>query len=485
VDIGARTQEFERGMRGIRGRLRNLSADMDRWGRRLTYGVSVPLVAASGLMVRAFGVQQKSVNDLRSALASFGDDVDALMPGMQRFASEVQKATVYGDEFVLSLMAQIRNLGITAQKLPEATRGAIGLAKALGLDANAAARYTALAQQGEFTILQRYVPALRTATSAAEKQAIVADLMRRGYKQATDEADTLSGRLAQLKNIAGDLAEIFGEAIAKTLGLEGGMRELTNRVEEFGQKVKELDTRTVRRWVTLGGALIALGPAMRVLSFVKLHPVAATLIATAAAVGYLVHQYNEMRTASERLQKSMESHYQAALKNADATTKAIADGKKQADVKEELVEKTKEQIEAEKKLADEKQRAAERALEDTRREFEAVVRSEAQKLEAYRRTFSGYAAVGELAKDVERILEQRYAAEPRNRAEAVTDTVSQQMASMRGQIRSALSTGGGEGALRGMMNKLGIGNEQRKRMIELLEQMAQEGTAEAVPAFGS
>ena len=167
-------------------------------------------VAGAYKAVQAAAIQEQAENALESALRSNGDAVSALLPKYKALAAEIQNQTTAADESTLAMMAQIRNLGVMPGQMEQATKGAIGLAKALNLDANSAARYTALALKGETTILQRYVPALRTATTAAEKQKIVTDLMNRGYEQAQAETDTFSGKLQQLKNSLGDIVENLG-----------------------------------------------------------------------------------------------------------------------------------------------------------------------------------------------------------------------------------------------------------------------------------
>jgi len=188
--------------------------------------------------VRAYGVQEMAINKLNSALASNGDNVQRLSPIFQEFAKNVQDQTVFGDEYTLGLMAQIRNLGILPNQMEKATKGAIGLSKALGLDANSSARYTALALQGEYTILQRYVPALRTATSEAEKQAIVTDLMTKGYQQAQAETNTYEGQLKQLTNTWGDLKELIGSLLLDLFDVKGGMKSLNETLQEQMQYLK-------------------------------------------------------------------------------------------------------------------------------------------------------------------------------------------------------------------------------------------------------
>ena len=136
-------------------------------------------------------------------------------------------------------MTSLLNLGVQANALGAATKQAIGLAEALGLDSAAAAKYTALARQGEFTILQRYVTALREATTQAEKQAIVTDLMNKGWEQAQRNATTTSGALEQLGNAFGDLGETIGDLVSGD-GMGGALIEIKLLVEDLDEAIKSL-----------------------------------------------------------------------------------------------------------------------------------------------------------------------------------------------------------------------------------------------------
>ena len=172
------------------------------------------IVAGVAKVLHAYSQQEAAEKALSAALKIHGDNVEVLMPKYKALAAEIQRNTTIGDENALALMGQMRHLGVMPSQMEAATKGAIGLANALNMDVNASTRYVALAMQGEYTVLQRYVPALRTATSEAEKKTIVMNLMANGYKAAMEEADTLAGATAQMKNVFGDLLEILGELIA-------------------------------------------------------------------------------------------------------------------------------------------------------------------------------------------------------------------------------------------------------------------------------
>jgi len=68
-------------------------------------------------------------------------------------------------------------MGITTDTIEEATKGAIGLSKSLGIGTNAAMKALALSTQGNYQMLERYIPALRGANTESEKAAILSKAM--------------------------------------------------------------------------------------------------------------------------------------------------------------------------------------------------------------------------------------------------------------------------------------------------------------------
>ena len=199
----------------------------------LAVGMGAAIAAAGAWTVKKFAEQERAVNSLESALKSFGDETESLMPKFKKLASAIQEETGAADENTLQMMAQIRNLGIMPENMEKATKGALGLAKALDRDTSTMARYVALALQGETTMLQRYIPALQLATSEAEKQAIVTDLMARGYKQLKASLNTVSGQWKGLTGNIGDTAEMIGRAISEGLELKTVFAEWSRGIKKF------------------------------------------------------------------------------------------------------------------------------------------------------------------------------------------------------------------------------------------------------------
>ena len=160
-------------------------------------------------------VQEKAEITLAAALKASGEYTDTLNKRYQEFASSIQKVTTYGDEQVLGLMALIKNLGVSTDKVEEATKMAIGLATATNRDVQSMAQYVALAMQGEFTMLRRYIPALRATSDATEQLKIVTEFAARGFKVAEETTTSYSDSLTQLRNLWSDLKEKLGDFITR------------------------------------------------------------------------------------------------------------------------------------------------------------------------------------------------------------------------------------------------------------------------------
>jgi hypothetical protein len=174
---------------------------------------------------------QESVNaKLAATFTALGENGTAAVARWGAFATAIQRTTTLGDEQVMMLVTTAKTMGIANGKIEEATKGAIGLSKAFGLDLNSAMKMTALAFQGEFTMLGRYIPELRTATTQAEKMAIVQRAMGVGIQVAEAEVKTINGAWISFKGVVGDALETAGEAIFGGGGLSAGITKLKEKI---------------------------------------------------------------------------------------------------------------------------------------------------------------------------------------------------------------------------------------------------------------
>jgi hypothetical protein len=143
-------------------------------------------------------------------------------------------------------MAKMRMLGVQTSQLEKAAKATIAL-KSLGLEEAAAQKAVAMALQGDYEMLNRYVPALRSATTETEKATIVNDLFVKGYEQQAAQLDTVSGQWGALKGRVGDLWEEMGRAIVQSDGMKGALERAGEAVKAFTGKVSE--------WIDGGGVI--------------------------------------------------------------------------------------------------------------------------------------------------------------------------------------------------------------------------------------
>jgi len=161
--------------------------------------------------VAAAAEQEKAERGLAAAIRLVGDDSRESLDDLKAFASGIQQVTTLGDEAVLQLMSLGATSGqLAGRDLKRATTAAIGLAKAFGIDTVAAMRLVARAAVGDTAQLKRYGIMIEQTLPVQEKFNALLRIGERNFALATDEVNTLSGGIQQLKNALGDTMEIIG-----------------------------------------------------------------------------------------------------------------------------------------------------------------------------------------------------------------------------------------------------------------------------------
>lgn len=194
--------------------------------------------------ITAYAAQEKAERALTGALTAHGEAGEALLPALKKIASAIQDETGVADEATLAGMAKMRMLGVQTHELEKAAKGTIAL-KSLGLEEAAAQKAVAMALQGNYEMLNRYVPALRDATSETEKANIVNDLFEKGYAQQADQLDTVAGQWNLLRGRIGDAWEEIGRGIAQNDLLMKSLKRAGEAVKSF--------TGSITDWVEGGG----------------------------------------------------------------------------------------------------------------------------------------------------------------------------------------------------------------------------------------
>ena len=246
VRIEADTANFNRGVDDAKGKTDNLSKSAQGGTKSiaaLAAGIGAAFVALRGLSrlisesITLYGRQENAERRLAQSIRDTGGDVEILLREYKDLADEIQNVTTVGDEAALELIQLSRSLGIADDRIEEATKGAIGLSSAFGINAETAIRAVANAFNGNFEQLQRYIPALRTTTDESEKLAIVQQAMANGFELSKAEAQTAFGALQQLGNATGDLKEEFGALVLE--GAQPFIEVLTDFVGRVASSTRE------------------------------------------------------------------------------------------------------------------------------------------------------------------------------------------------------------------------------------------------------
>lgn len=247
------------GLQGIRN---GISATADAFKKIAVAGLGAATAVVVGLtrLVRKYAEVETVQNKLSATFQAMGESGKAAVAIWGEYASAIQKITTLDDEVVLGLVNTAKIMGVSNEKIAEATKGAIGLSKAFGLDLNTAMKLTVMAMAGNYDMLSRYIPALRTATNEGEKAAAVQNAMSVGWSIAKNEVNTLAVAFSQFKNAVSDAMETAGQAIFGDGGFTAAIQTAKDAI------VKLTEGGAVSKWAEgIKSSIIAAGDAIQII----------------------------------------------------------------------------------------------------------------------------------------------------------------------------------------------------------------------------
>lgn len=209
--VAESSEQMNQGFQGMNVSLKGMIGPLAAVGAGFLAFSSIKGIITGG--IEAFAIQEKAVMDLATTMHLMGDETAESMGDLMAFASELQALTNVGDEVTLGTMKRLRTLGFEQDELKGATQAAIGLTAAFGSQ-EAAVEAVAKAHEGDFEALKEKIPALRDATTLAEKTAIVNEAAAAGFIVASEGTKTMGGALTALNNAWGDTLESVGSLLA-------------------------------------------------------------------------------------------------------------------------------------------------------------------------------------------------------------------------------------------------------------------------------
>jgi len=207
-------------------------------------GAAASLTAFATKALISYAGQEKAVKSLEASFRAYNEEVDVNTSAIKSLAAAMQQETGIGDEVLIQRAAKLKMLGVETAALGDALKATVALSQ-YGLEEEAAIRAVAQAREGNYSALQRYIPALRSAATEAEKQIALNDFLTRGYEAQKATLGTLSGQWGLLKSNVGDAWEEIGSAISQNDTVMQALEWLNEKVLQVGQ--------TIREWVDSGG----------------------------------------------------------------------------------------------------------------------------------------------------------------------------------------------------------------------------------------
>lgn len=275
VGVGLDTTKFQKDLKNLQYSLKRTATKFSGWGQDMSLAISAPIVAGAALAVQAFAEEENAIIKMNAAIKANGKNVNTLGLQYKTFAAQMQRLTVVEDDAVIAALQLAESMKLANPQ--EAVQGAIGLSRAFGIDLNTALKATAKGMNGQWTALQKLIPSIKLAGTDAQKAALFQDILNNSFKLAQEETTSTSGKLLQLKNTLGDLAEEFGGIVADYI------KPFIDKIRELIYKFQALSPETKKTIVNFALMAAAVGPVL--LIFGKLAGALSGIIAFARTIG--------------------------------------------------------------------------------------------------------------------------------------------------------------------------------------------------------
>ena len=172
---------------------------------------------------------------------------------------------------------------------------------AFGVNAESAIRYTAALEQGNATMLTRYIPTLRDIEDESERVAEAQRVLANAFQVSEAEAQGSRGQIIQLKNAVGDMLEVIGEVIAEAI------KPLVSWLKDMAETLQETDRETIALGVAIAGLVAGIGPALFIIGKLTaaiaflVSPVGLVIAALAALAAAVLFVWDNWQAITERI----------------------------------------------------------------------------------------------------------------------------------------------------------------------------------------
>jgi hypothetical protein len=175
------------------------------------------LLSISTDLVREYDVQAQAEVRLASALTASGDAAEGTAESLIEYASALQQTTRFGDEAIVATEAVVASFVRGDANIQRATKAALDLSSAFGIDLQSAALKVATAvETGELAIGRMKVKLTESKDPADRLNTALTAIESRFGGLSEKLANVGAGPLDQLQNAISDFRETIGDLISKT-----------------------------------------------------------------------------------------------------------------------------------------------------------------------------------------------------------------------------------------------------------------------------
>jgi len=164
-------------------------------------------------------------------------------------AKALQQVSMFGDEVIIEAQMMIGSFIKEEDAIASATKATMDLAAAKGFDLVAAADLVSKTLGSSTNALTRYGIEVKGAVGSTERLTSLTDNIAKVFGgQATEQAKTLAGSLAQMKNAMGDAGEEIGNFLSPAIEKSAGFfKTAAENVGSFFRSLTETELDTTIR----------------------------------------------------------------------------------------------------------------------------------------------------------------------------------------------------------------------------------------------
>ena len=289
-----------------------VGAAMEKAGKKMTMGVTLPIVGAAAASIKAFTEQEDATAKQTSAFDSTGAAAWTTMEALQANADALQGLTTHGDEAIEGMQSVLLTFTqIQGTNFDAAQMSILNMSDALGMDLQSSAilvgkalndpiaGMSAMSRSGiTFSQEQKDVikALVETGDVAGAQAVMLKELETQFGGTAETMAQTSSGQMKQAMNTMGDSMETVGAIIIPILV------SVTDWIKKVAEKFDSLSPEMQKTIVTVAGVVAAIGPVLliggklikviglvgKAMTFLAANPVVLIIAAVAALVAGIV-----------------------------------------------------------------------------------------------------------------------------------------------------------------------------------------------------